>query len=271
MIKLNDILKFDRNALQNTKIRFNLQFGGEWDPLLFLKNQDMTTILDGHYWNNKHKAYPAVGTITIGFIPVDRASDTWVLVHVGRVTKDLNVFDGVGYEYEKLSEFDAYIGRLIVKWHNKSQAVIRKAETVIDQIEVYELLPGVIADADFPGYDQVNISFTDLKRVINNHSWKTALENQKGVYLITDRATGKLYVGSAYGDSMLLGRWRTYLKNGHGGNAALKKLVFEYIEANFTFSILDIFKSTTPDQTIIDRETWWKNVLMTREFGYNDN
>ena len=40
---------------------------------------------------------------------------------------------------------------------------------------------------------------------------------------------------------------------------------------NFEYSILDIFKSTTDDQTIITRENWWKSVLKTRNFGYNKN
>ena len=33
-----------------------------------------------------------------------------------------------------------------------------------------------------------------------------ALRNQKGVYLITDTSNGKMYVGSAYGDEMILNR-----------------------------------------------------------------
>jgi len=80
-----------------------------------------------------------------------------------------------------------------------------------------------------------------------------------------------MYVGSAYGENMILGRWQSYIKTGNGDNAELRKLSFDYIKKNFKFSILDIFKSTTDDQTIILRECWWKSVLQTREFGYNIN
>ncbi|WP_236846933.1 GIY-YIG nuclease family protein [Campylobacter devanensis] len=92
------------------------------------------------------------------------------------------------------------------------------------------------------------------------------------MYLIVDTKTGKKYVGSAYGDNMLLGRWRNYIANGHGGNKLLKSLDFEYIKENFKYSILEIFKSSVDDEIIINRESFWKEVLLTRtEFGYNDN
>ena len=111
-----------------------------------------------------------------------------------------------------------------------------------------------------------------LSEVIDTVAWKTALENQKAVYLIVDSSNGKKYVGSAYGEKMLHGRWTDYIQSGHGGNVDLKTLSFEHIKDNFRYSILEIFKSTTNDETILERETWWKEVLLTRgEFGYNKN
>jgi hypothetical protein len=97
------------------------------------------------------------------------------------------------------------------------------------------------------------------------------LQNQKAVYLLTDTSNGKQYVGSTYGQDMLLGRWQAYVKNCHGGNIGLKRLPFSHIKQYFTYSILDIYKSTTDDQIIIDREQWWKQVLQSRHFGYNEN
>ena len=145
------------------------------------------------------------------------------------------------------------------------------AESVIDDCEVVQILPDIFDNDIFPGYDQVNVSWNELSRVLTKEGWKTALKNQKGVYLITDSSNGKMYVGSAYGSQMLLGRWTSYIETGHGGNVELKKLDFEDIKCKFRYSILDIFKSTTDDQTIIARENWWKSVLQTREFGYNKN
>jgi hypothetical protein len=267
-ILLNEILKLDN--VHNVKIRFNMMNNDSWNPLEFFKNNDTARLLGGQYWNYKKNRSFKNGQITIGFIRLNE-NNLWLLFHIGRVTKDLNKFDGVGYEYEILSEYEKYFGRLIVKFKNKSQTMIRLATSVIDECEVVQILPDTFDNDIFPGYDNVNVSWDELSRVITKEGWKTALKNQKGIYLITDSSNGKMYVGSAYGENMILGRWNSYVRTGHGGNIELKKLPFEYIKKNFEYSILEIFKSTIDDQTILTREIWWKSVLKTRTFGYNQN
>ena len=76
----------------------------------------------------------------------------------------------------------------------------------------------------------------------------------------------------------MLGRWKHYAENGHGGNKNLKKLVEEkgldYIKDNFRYSILDIYKASINDDVIIRREHWWGKILLTDSktgFGYNMN
>jgi len=46
---------------------------------------------------------------------------------------------------------------------------------------------------------------------------------------------------------------------------------FDHVKQNFRYSILDIYKSTTADEIIINRESWWKEVLHSRQFGYHEN
>ena len=268
-IKLNEILRLDN--LDNVKIRFNLMFEHNWNPIELFKNGDIQTMLNGHYWNYKKRKSYKVGQITIGFVKVKPNEDLWLLFHIGKVTKDLDRLDGVGFEYVNLEKYDKYLGRLIVRFKNTAQNMIRKAESVINECEIYQILPDAFDNDLFPGYDKVNITWKELKRVIEKDNWKTALQNQKGVYLITDKSNGKNYVGSAYGENMILGRWIEYVKTGHGGNVGLKKLPFDYIKKNFKYSILDIYKSTTDDQTILERESWWKDVLESRKYGYNEN
>lgn len=268
-IKLNDILNLSN--LSNVKIRFNLMFEGNWNPIEMFKNNEMDTILDGHYWNYDKKKSFCEGQITVGFIRIKSNENLWLLFHIGIITKDLNIQNGVGYEYEVLSDYEKYFGRIIIRFKNKSQNMVRKAKSVIDDCEIVQILPDVFDNDIFPGYDKVNISWNELSRVITKDNWKTALRSQKGVYLITDTSNGKMYVGSAYGNDMLLNRWQSYVKTGNGGNKDLKELDFQYIKDNFRYSILDIFKSTTDEKTIIKRENWWKETLLSRKFGYNAN
>jgi hypothetical protein len=268
-IKLNDILRLEN--LGNVKIRFNLMFAQNWNPIELFKNGDITTMLAGQYWNyNKNKSYKE-GQITIGLVKIKPNEDFWLLFHIGQVTKDLNLLNGVGYEYQDLREYEKYVGRLIVKFKNKAQTMIRNAESVFDDCYISQILPDTFDNDLFPGYEKVHISWDEMRRVLEKDNWKTALENQKGVYLLTDKSNGKMYVGSAYGENMILGRWRAYISTGHGGNVGLKKLTFDHIKQNFRYSILDIYKSTTEDQIILDRENWWKEVLQSRQVGYNEN
>lgn len=268
-IKLNDILRLEN--LDNVKIRFNLMFEQNWNPIEIFKNGDIQIMLNGQYWNyEKRKSYK-VGQTTIGLVKIKPNEDFWLLFHVGKVTKDLEKFNSIGFEYEHLPEYEKYVGRLIVYFKNTSQNMVRKAESVINDCEIAQLLPDTFDDDLFPGYEKVTVTWQELNRVIDKDNWKTALQNQKGVYLITDTSNGKNYVGSAYGENMILGRWKAYIKTGHGENVGLKKLPFDYIRENFKYSILDIYKSTTDDQIILERESWWKDVLQSRKFGYNEN
>lgn len=231
-ILLNDILQLKN--LGNVKIRFNLMFRGNWNPIEYFKDGNDSIMLEGQYWNYEKKKSYSNGQITIGFIRIPNREDLWLLFHIGIITKDLNVYKGIGYEFETLTEYQKYFGRIIVRFKNKSQTMIRRADSVIDNCEVVEILSDVFDNDIFPGYDKVRISWQELSRVIHKDGWKTALQNQKGVYLITDASNGKMYVGSAYGENMILGRWQSYIKSGNGGNVDLKKLNLNILKIIFT-------------------------------------
>ena len=46
---------------------------------------------------------------------------------------------------------------------------------------------------------------------------------------------------------------------------------FDYIKQNFQYSILENYNARVDDRVILDRESWWKETLQSRTFGYNDN
>ncbi len=184
------------------------------------------------------------------------------------------------YEVELTNDYDGLIGRLIVSGipTQRGQGRSYKLETYFDKFEINEILQNKYDGQEFPGYDNINISFNDLKHIysIQKSDWKSSLTNLKGVYLINDTKTNKKYVGSAYGDSGIWSRWNSYINNGHGDNKLLKKLILEngidYAKNYFKFSLLEFRSTKTDDQELINRESFWKEVLNTRgDFGYNDN
>ncbi|MDD0845790.1 GIY-YIG nuclease family protein [Campylobacter sp. 50012-21] len=193
--------------------------------------------------------------------------------------KELNIYDT-----RLTKEGKEFIGKLVVGFDLKEESPsaarqrYRYLESLLDKMEVLELKREVLK-REFPGYDKVNISWKDLKNVIEDDVWINVLKNQKAIYLIVDCKTGKQYVGAAYGGDGLLGRWRDYIKTGHGGNKYLKELDFEYIKKNFKYTILETFNSNVDDKIIIGenkdgeggREGFWKDVLLSRKFGYNAN
>lgn len=74
---------------------------------------------------------------------------------------------------------------------------------------------------------------------------------------------------------MLLKRWSDYVRDGHGGDIALRQLVKEkgkeYVEEYFQYTLLENYNQRTNDNYILERESWWKKALDTREHGYNEN
>lgn len=273
-ILLKDLLNFSEEELPNVKVRFN-QFNGDVDPMDdYLKNPEVinTTWL---FWRNKRRYFYA-GQIAVCFLKL--TWDTWLLTTVKRVTGELDVFEGVNYTGEEIEKYKSYFGRVIVKYHKTHTTQGRYFTEIMEELEVNQILPATFDGGEFPGYDNVCLSYEQLANIIhkNKRDWMGALENQKAVYLITDKNNGKLYVGSATAEyGMLLQRWSNYVSNGHGGNKELVELVnkegFDYIKKNFQYSILENYNAKTDDGLVLRRESWWKEALQSRRFGYNSN
>ena len=274
-LKLNDLLQLEKCDIEKAKIRFNVS-NGKKNPIDEYK-YNPEKLLEWNYWNNK--PYKE-GQISIGLVRMDTAKDEWLLFTVGKILDRKNVskfYKGVEYNFKTLDKYKDLYGRVILHYHNGSQQMFRNAKGLIDELVVKEILPTKYTGFEFPGYENVRLSFKDLETIINGNypSYKNALKNQKAVYLITDKLNGKLYVGKATGEDRLLQRWRDYIKTGHGKNKDLKKIFskkgFEYIKNNFQYSILENYNSNVDDDYILERESYWKEVLKSRDHGYNCN
>lgn len=214
-----------------------------------------------------------------------RDRETWLFVGEYSHTDPVLTTDGRGYSYPEMlnDEFSDYVGRLVVhykKHPGDAQTRIRpegsrtsKQITGFPAFSVIEILAEKYQGDEFPGYYNIRESYASLATIVHNkkNDWMTTLANVKGVYVITDRSNGKLYVGSAYGKEMIWSRWAEYVRTGHGGDVELKKLPFSHIQSNFQYSLLEIFEPNVDDKTVLAREAFWKEVLDSRNHGYNRN
>ena len=169
--------------------------------------------------------------------------------------------------------------RLVVEWDTPRVWHRRAAKAT--NMPVLE-----IADRDnepFPGFDNVLLSFHEVSEMVTDHryaDWRTALSQVQGIYLITDSSNGKQYVGKADGTERILGRWKGYASDGHGGNRALQELAQASIGAggtktdharHFVFSILRVFGPSTSSSEVDAAELHYKKALMSLDFGFNRN
>ena len=193
-------------------------------------------------------------------------------------TKDFpypHIFDEHGdihYLFERVPGFDDLIGRLVIEWG----AATRAWHQWLSGKEVIEILPEG-QGRPFAGFLDFVLSFDELDQIIcypeANRVWHQMLSSVAGVYLITDNMTGQLYVGSAYGKDGVLGRWKSYVATGHGGNKALKAVLAENVDRKeaFSFTILRTLPRTLTQKEVIAKEQLYKQKLGSRAHGLNLN
>lgn len=285
MIELNKFIKVP--DLNKTKIKFNMNAGNveikAWD-LLF--KEDETEWEQINAWKTKHPNnnlnHADYLLAFAQYYPY--GPEYFIFGGLYKIKKiEPEVFDEVGYELTLMDDYKEYRKRLIVKLKKPIGRDLynRLYKNIQDTLEpeVYEIAPNTKL-GHFPGYQNVTLSHPQMQQIIsrNEPSWKQALMNVKGVYVITDLSNGKLYIGSASGNTDgIWQRWSDYanIENLTGGNKLLNEIKLDkgkdYIINNFQYSILEIFDTKTKVDTIINRENYWKNVFCTRKYGMNFN
>lgn len=285
MIELNKFIKVPN--LNKTKIKFNMNAGNveirAWD-LLF--KEDETEWEQINAWKTKHPNnnlnHADYLLAFAQYYPY--GPEYFIFGGLYKIKKiEPEVFDEVGYELTLMDDYKEYRKRLIVKLkkpigRDLYNRLYKNIQGTLEP-EVYEIAPNTKL-GHFPGYQNVTLSHPQMQQIIlrNEPSWKQALMNVKGVYVITDLSNGKLYIGSASGNTDgIWQRWSDYanIENLTGGNKLLNEIKLDkgkdYIVNNFQYSILEIFDTKTKANTIINRENYWKNVFCTRKYGMNFN
>lgn len=181
------------------------------------------------------------------------------------------------FEVKKVNiKLDEYAGRLILRRNTGFSFYSNKfmgPDFIVDEIWGKETHRTV---KQFLDYDSVELSFDELKEVIDNHypDYYKALSSVKGIYMIIDGNTGKLYVGSASGNDGIWGRWSDYASTYHGKNEELIKLFNDNKEEyfkKFKYIILQILPTKTSKKEIDKIESKYKERFLTRIFGLNNN
>ena len=235
---------------------------------------------DGKFkeWQECQKRKNFGRSYIVSLIQLEEGSDRCLFVGIYtknglRDRKPDETEDRIYYDTTLLEGQDSILGRIIVTFDRVREACL-DAEKHVDKLEITEILKERMFIEKFPGFNKICIDHQKLKTIIGmpEDSWRGALSNIKGIYLICDTKNGKKYVGSAVGEEGIWGRWCEYAKDGHGDNKELKRELKsnpEKIE-RFQYSILEI-ADTHNSSDISKRESYWKDVLLSRKFGYNAN
>lgn len=281
MINLCELLQIKKEDFTKYKVHFAIGRDNRKEPYSIFLIDDFKDWQERQTGKNWSREY------ILSLIYYEK--DIWMF---GGIYKVLPIFPvpiqndqgwvGWKYETELTDKAVEYIGRAFFRFKKEFRASYPTLELdpkngePIAEMPLSHILDKRVALTDFLGFDSVNIDYKTLKYIVSDNilSWKSALSNVKGIYLIVDTCTGKQYVGSAYGDDCIWHRWSNYAKDGHGGNVELKELLkingtdYKY---NFKYSILEVCNMNLGSEYIISRESHWKEVLLTRQFGLNLN
>lgn len=167
------------------------------------------------------------------------------------------------FDLQLLDLFSQWQGKLVIKWTGLERAWYRWAHR--NQFPVQAILETSTFSEEMPRWNDLVLNWHQLH--VLPSKWSSALSHWRGIYLIFDTSDGQGYVGSAYGNQNILGRWRNYAVTGDGGNKALKKRDPD----NFRFSILERVSPDLDAADVIRIEASWKTRMHTREFGLNEN
>ncbi|MBL9219451.1 MAG: GIY-YIG nuclease family protein [Opitutaceae bacterium] len=166
------------------------------------------------------------------------------------------------YELSVTAPLKDFAGKLVVDWGKGFRAWTQNAAK---QNKPVVEIRRTVGDPLFPGFLSFRWALRELVSV--PVSWRVALSSVGGVYLLVDLKSGQQYVGSASGEFGFWGRCQEYATTGHGGNKRMKKL----LNPSYQVTVLEVASSATNIEELVSLENKWKDKLLTRIHGLNDN
>ncbi len=164
------------------------------------------------------------------------------------------------FDLQRTEHLAPVVGRLRIA-PRLTRAYVRRAETFpgdILSIERESLL-----DAAAPDWRRMILTAPELR--VLPESWAVRLREWRGIYLIVDEVDGARYVGAAWGEENLLGRWRAHVAGTTGVTVELARRA----TAGLRFSILERVSPDMPAEEVIALEQSWMDRLHSRRFGLN--
>jgi hypothetical protein len=164
------------------------------------------------------------------------------------------------FDLHPLDALAALRGRLVVA-DPGGRNYMRRADTTA--LPVVEIARNARLAPPLPAWDRLTLSAEELRALPND--WAAGLRQWRGIYLIVDETDGARYVGAAYGEENLLGRWRAHV----AGEAGVTRELRRRATARFRFSILELLRPTATIEEVTACEQGWMDRLHTRRFGLN--
>jgi len=212
----------------------------------------------------------------VSMIQLER-KDHWLFVGVYKVNNVKKVVaDGWSFQYDlkRVNGFEEFEGRVVIEFKKKFKQSYLIGESYRDYLKIVAIREEPLSVAPFPGFNAIHLDYETLSTIVRNcyPSWKAGLASIAGIYLIMDRHDGRQYVGKASGKEGIWQRWSNYVVSGHGGNKEIRQVLdnFGYDHRyQLHFSLLEVIAKNSPDDFVYERESYWQQILMTRDFGLN--
>jgi hypothetical protein len=176
------------------------------------------------------------------------------------VLYDSKIKEWPWFDFERLPALAEFVGRLHIK-PRLTPTYARRAELL--DADIVALSAGTVFSAPAPEWREFIVSGPELRTM--PESWSARLREWRGIYLIVDESDGARYVGSAYGQENILGRWMAHIHREKGVTAELEKRHTR----DFRFSILERVSPDLPDEDVIRLERTWMRRLHTIQHGLN--